>query len=195
MNCEPCFRTAFCTAWEATFATSRSTTDEYSSITTRSPSASASALAMVARNASPDDSVLNGRTQAGGEPKPTDESSAVMSLMPSVSGKPSRTDGCDGQRYPSTTLPTHRCEAITDFPAPDGPITSPTFHSWSSRGRSWSQTRCDFSASGISDCDTACCTRGGNSTGDETSLSVFMQESALQRPYTSAATPRPGMAR
>src|SRR5512139_1145836 len=90
MNLLPRRRTVLATAELPIFPTVRSTT-EVNSSNTHSSGRDASARASVARNCSPFDSTANGRNHAGGEEKPTDDSSAVTSLIDIVSGKPSMT--------------------------------------------------------------------------------------------------------
>src|SRR5207245_2678874 len=105
-------RTVFARAALPIWATVRSTTLVYSSMTTGGTpvplpvpsvgpasrrSLNAKRRAKVTRNCSPVDRTRNGRSQAGGDENPTEERSATTSLIGIWEGNPSRTDWYSGQ--------------------------------------------------------------------------------------------------
>src|SRR5262249_58860997 len=92
----------------------------------------------VARKRCPVDSTANGRSHAGGELKPTAERSVVTSLIDSDAGKVSMTARSSGQARDSARAYSsgQSLRAIVDFPHPEGPVISPTFHGRSDSGNS-----------------------------------------------------------
>src|SRR5262249_12527001 len=158
-----------------TWATVRSTVLVNSSKTMRL-SASASNLASVTRNCCPVERTWNGRSQAGGEEKPTDDSRATTSLTGRLLGKASRTERSLGQVRASCqrTADGQRRRAMVDLPHPEGPVIRPIDQGRSSSGRETSQVKREVFSGARSNMPWICCTRGDRTTGDSTVMVACM---------------------
>jgi hypothetical protein len=200
MKRRPRARTVFARAAEPIWATVRSTTLVYSSNTT-SGAAAASSRASVTRNCWPVDSTWNGRSHAGGDEKPTADSSAITSLTGKPSGKPSRTERSRGQVRAAASAVSlgHSARAIVDLPQPLGPTIRPMCQSFSCSGsRTVHSSREDFSG-GKSKMPRICRTRAVSTTGDSTTMwagGVTRSSPGMSVPrFGSAPAARAGSAR
>ena len=104
--------------------------------------AQASSRARLTRNCSPVLSTRNGRSHAGGEEKPTDDSRLTTSFTGSAAGKASstaRSSGQAGHCSCAASASPNRCRTTVDLPQPDGPTISPTFQGLASSGSATSR--------------------------------------------------------